>query len=357
MPVFTRTLLEKAERPAGVITLVLTDDRTPGLHFHIGARTKTFFVVYYFGRKPFRHKVGRWPATSLEFARAEAARIAHDVQLGHNPIRARDKSLEDAFEASVKDGLLFGSIKQATVDHQRALLKRHCADWLKRDISTLKKADFVELQTRLAEAGKKGTANLLQSIITKVLHFRELPVPKLKKFKLKPRDNLSDDWAGFYCDLQKISPNKRNCWLFMAFTGIRVGTAKTLTWNQVDFKKATVFLPSVKSGLENVVLPLSKDAVAVLKAQRSLDDVFVFPGDSKAGHLVDPRDARVNARPQDTRRLFTTCADQAGLRDRTIGKLRSDKVQTVLGGYDKNPPSHADTELVAAKVREALGLQ
>jgi hypothetical protein len=129
--VFTRTLLEKTTRPEGVIIHVITDKRTPGLHFHIGARTKTFFYVYYFNRTPFRAKLGRFPATTLEFARAEANRIAHEVQLGKNPLRAKDTTLEDAFEASVKDGLLFGSIKEDTVTHQRKMLKRHCADWLK----------------------------------------------------------------------------------------------------------------------------------------------------------------------------------------------------------------------------------
>ena len=44
------------------------------------------------------------------------------------------------------------------------------------------------------------------------------------------------------------------------------------------------------------------------------------------------------------------------LSDRTIGKLRGDKVQTVIGGYDKSQPTHADIELVAEKVREAFGL-
>jgi integrase len=106
------------------------------------------------------------------------------------------------------------------------------------------------------------------------------------------------------------------CWL----TAARWGELAPLTWKQIDLDAGTWHLPDPKNRV-GITLPLSKQAVNVLRGQEGLHKQFVFPGRSKAGHVYRPERVMVKVTkicgvrvsPHDLRRTWNAIAEDCGI--------------------------------------------
>lgn len=80
--------------------------------------------------------------------------------------------------------------------------------------------------------------------------------------------------------------SRRNFFLFMLLTGCRKKETIELVWENVDLVNGYVTLPKTKNGRRHVI-PLSSFVVDMLRFQREQvgDAKFVFPGDTKEGHI------------------------------------------------------------------------
>lgn len=76
--------------------------------------------------------------------------------------------------------------------------------------------------------------------------------------------------------------------LIVILTGVRSGEARGMTWNEVDLRKRIWTIPPerMKAGVQHRV-PLSLQAVAVLKKMQGLHDELVFPSPRKQIVLSD----------------------------------------------------------------------
>lgn len=75
----------------------------------------------------------------------------------------------------------------------------------------------------------------------------------------------------------------------LALTGLRVGEARALRWEDVDLDEGSLILRDTKNRTELLRLPLSAAAVGILESRRA-DEGFVFPARSDdKGHLTDCR--------------------------------------------------------------------
>lgn len=353
MQAFTKTLIERASRPPGITTHVLTDSKTAGLQCFIGSKTKTFYAVFHMNGKPYRHKVGRFPQTTVEYARAEANRIAVAVQQGKDPRRKTDMNLLEAFEYTVERRTLDEKMSEATEKSYRGVLMLHCKDWLKRDILSITEDEIAELKYKLAESSK-STANIVLAILSIIWKTRRAPKFNVSKYSLPARKNKSDDWQGWHKAVKALDQTKRNCLLFIAFTGLRSENARSLTWPQVDLEKGTAHFAKTKT-TRDVTLPLSDDALSLIKQQKALDDAWVFPASRGKGHIIELRDDDVIARVHDLRRLFTSSARRAMLPDYCVAMLRADKAGTVRDGYDQETAPKEWAQKVAEQIRLKIG--
>ena len=85
----------------------------------------------------------------------------------------------------------------------------------------------------------------------------------------------------------KLTKNK-HIWpifIFAIETGMRRGEILGLTWDNIDLKRRTAFLPLTKNGSSREV-PLSTKAVCVLQQQRTRTGISPFPANSSAYRLA-----------------------------------------------------------------------
>ena len=85
----------------------------------------------------------------------------------------------------------------------------------------------------------------------------------------------------------KITKNQ-HIWQIVFFaieTGIRRGEILGLSWDNIDFKRRTAFLPLTKNGISRE-MPLSTEAASILQQQRSRTGLHPFPVTSNAFRLA-----------------------------------------------------------------------
>jgi integrase len=120
--------------------------------------------------------------------------------------------------------------------------------------------------------------------------------------------------------MQLKSPIGRDLILFLLFTGFRRREATTLTWDDVDFGKRVIRLPAAKTKAGRALdLPMSDVVRDILVARRAAGDArWVFPANSRSGHVEEPRffleqaaaASGVRVSVHDLRRTFITTAEQ-----------------------------------------------
>ena len=115
------------------------------------------------------------------------------------------------------------------------------------------------------------------------------PVDQIKKPPSpKARERRLND--GEYERLEAASKLTQNAhiWPIVVFaieTGMRRGEILGLTWDNIDLKRRTAFLPLTKNGSSREA-PLSTKAVCVLQQQRTRTGISPFPVNSNAFRLA-----------------------------------------------------------------------
>ena len=199
----------------------------------------------------------------------------------------------------------------------------------------------------------------------------------------------------------------RDYLLLLLFTGLRRQEAATLQWRQVDFNEKCFTIIDTKNGfphtlpLSNFLLELLNDrkeglqaeldaaqaALAstekrtakqqqtafnrVAMAESRLKSPFVFPGEGKTGHIVEPKKAidtvtastGITFTLHDLRRTFATVAESLDLSGYTIKALLNHRQQLgdVTGGYiilgvDRlREPMQRITDAILERIRKQYG--
>lgn len=281
----------------------------------------------------------------------------------------------------------------ATGKRQRPALKKLVTAGKKGDKRTVEKAE----EPRRREASADGTMRVLRAVlnytfgddeeagITRVNPVRTLSRKKAW-YKVGRRRRLiknSDLPAWSKAVMAMENTVARDYLLFTLHTGLRRSETATLRWSQVDFEDATFTIPDTKNK-EPHTLPLSDYLYQLLKdrkdglkveveaataaqaaasvildtltkkqlqtisnrvalAESRLASPYVFPGEGKTGHIVEPKraiEAIIEATGiifscHDLRRTFATIAESLDLSRYTIKDLLNHKRQEddVTGGY------------------------
>lgn len=113
----------------------------------------------------------------------------------------------------------------------------------------------------------------------------------IKKFKEKSRDRFiqADELPRFFKAVsEEQNETARDYILISLLTGTRQGNVLAMRWKQINFDRATWTIPETKTGDSHTV-PLVTEAIKILQERRVDLNPWVFPSNSKSGHLEDPK--------------------------------------------------------------------
>lgn len=388
---FTKHSIETLPLPAANKVAYYYDSKTRGLGVRVTPTGVRSFIAYRkINNKPERITIGRYPDLSVEQARGKAATINAAIALGGNPAtqkRARSAELTvgQAFDQYHRRYVVPHAKKTAT--DMTANFKRYIGDlpqskrkphgrlrtkptgsvnWQDRRISTITKSDIATLHTDLGEHCGNTTANrtieLLRAVIHKVIQWNLYdgvdPTQGVAKFRLKSRERFlqSDELPRFFSALAIESDSLfRDFILVSLLTGARRGNVLAMTWEHVNFERATWFIPETKNG-ETQTIPLTSKVLEILRARCPDKRAgWVFPAHGVDKQMAPPnkrwaallkRAELKNLRLHDLRRSLGSWQAATGASLAIIGKTLNHKDTATTAIYAR---------LDLDPVREAMG--
>lgn len=365
----TKTYIDEVKPPEKGFAMHW-DDKVAGYGLRVTAGGVRSFIAQ--GRvrgKSVIVTIGRYGLYSEDKARKRAQSILQGMREGIDPRDAKKAdeamrvTLGEVCEAYVSRP---GRLKASTRTEYKRHVDKVLAAWKDKPIVQITEDDVRKRHRALVEGGLDGkkaapaSANAAMVTLRILLNFagrqyrRGDGTPLIQR---NPVDVLKDHWAPMgsrtdrYVDRRKIGEvwNALNgartdakdhhalasvdLTLFLLLTGARRDEGATLTWDRVniddeDPSNCWWHLDQRKRG-EPLWLPLSSQAVAVLKGrQRLKDNLYVFPSWSKTGHVTEARApmelvsavAGKHLSLHDLRRTFTNIA----MRECLIEKFRTD---------------------------------
>jgi len=340
---------------------------------------------------------------SLDKARTEAAELVAAMRKGIDPKAARQKALTLAGALDAYREARAHLLRPRTELHYRATVERHLKDWLDLPLAEITRdmaekrhreiAEAVEAAHRAAaaehakrhEARAKRVAksypeaaarhrakaaaaagrapasghvaaNNSMRILRMLWNFAADRDPTLGPnpvrdrklwFKVPRRERHvpDDELPKFYKAVLALENQvQRDYLLLLLFTGLRRREAAQLRWTDVDLPKRVLRIPAAVAKADRKLdLPLTDVVHDILVARRALGDgKFVFPGNSKSGHIEEPKFALaqvaaacgVTVSVHDLRRTFLTVAESAEISPLALKALVNHSLGSdVTSGY------------------------
>lgn len=381
---FTKAALNALPIPAPGERATYRDLKTPGLQVRITSTgVKTFTVFRKVNGKPERITLGRYPGLTPEQARKKAAEINAQIAKGENPAEKRrtDKA-EMTFAEFWKDYLeRYARLrkKPRTVEEDEKTYRNYLAGLAGRKLSKIGKADCQRLHHDLAKKTSGATANRALAVLSGALSVArdwgyltgENPAQGVKKFKEQARDRYiqADELPGFWQALLD-EPNRDLADFFMValLTGARRSNVLAMRWEDISFDRAEWRIPETKNG-DPLTVPLVPELVNLLGERRSTArGEWVFPGEGKTGHLVEPKSAwrRVleragieDLRLHDLRRTLGSSMAAAGVNTITTARTLGHKTLTMALRYQHlgTDPRRAAIEAGAGAILANAGVR
>jgi integrase len=328
--------------------------------------------------KPIQFTLGPYGVLTEDAARKKAQKVLQDMREGIDP---RDsKRADEAMKVtlgSVLDAYLDrpGKLKESSKAEMRRHVEKVFASWKDKPIVAITEDDVRKRHREMVEKGLDGKRGAPASANASMVTLRILCNFASRQYRRgdgsplllrNPVEVLKDHWATLgsrterYIDRRKVgevwnalqaarvNPKNRDALagidltIFALLTGCRRDEGATLQWSNVnlddhDPSNCWWHIDDRKRG-DPITLPLSSQAVALLKARRAVVDAdiaegkkvseFVFPSWSKAGHIRDARAPMETISEivgkhlslHDLRRSFTNYA----MRECLIEKFRTD---------------------------------
>lgn len=334
-----RTLTNLTRHPPSIRTAV-RDGTIGSLYARVTPHgVATFSWHRWVGGRARRLTIGRWPACTLDAARAIARRKDEELAVGLDVVPARGGAtgktqLTDIWESYRAHSQLHRKRPDDAISRWKHL--KRLAD---RPIGSISRDDVERWHQGLALSAGKVAANrclaLLSALYTRAkrLGFRgDNPCTFVTRFAEKPRTRVLQDAEipelGKSLAAEKDKDVRDFIVLGLA-TGARRGNIAAMKWSDLDLQAGTwsIAAAEAKNGLP-LTLPLGTDALTLLReraAQRRESSDFVFPArrtspKSPFQTSWQPRVRRVldraglkDVRFHDLRRTFATSAFNGGI--------------------------------------------
>ena len=338
----TKVNIDKvAKRGAG--TVIYVDTRTKGFGLRVTASGAASFIVQGTVKghsKERRVTIGTYGAWTVDDARRRAEEIMHQFEDGIDPVQQKKQDEAEKITLRQVADAYFDRPGQPLRESTKAEMNRHIEKvfeaWRDRPIASITIADCRQRHREMCESGidgrpAPGQAQISLVTLRTLINFANRRYPRADGTPLIPVNPVKamaqDDWktfeprtrhidlnhvgqAWYALDEMRLAPKNTDALSaidlvrFLLLTGARRTEAAALTWDRVhlyeDASKCWWHLREEDNKTGNEVqLPLSSQAVALLKERRKLadeakklgkgDSPFVFPSRAKAGHVSDTR--------------------------------------------------------------------
>lgn len=353
---------------------VLWDPELSGFGLRIYPTGKKSFILNY------RHNgrmrlitIGQYGAITLEQARNEAKKHHVGIIQGNDPLEERQR--ERAGD-TVK-GLCLTYLDRYAVNKKSGSADKRRIDqhiipaWGSLKVAAIKRADVAALHTKIGKVKGHYEANRTLALISTMLKLSEHwgildegapnPARGVKKFPEIKRDRFlqSDELPRFFSALaEEPNDNIRDYILISLLTGARRANVQSMRWDQISFDRAEWRIPETKNGTPQTVT-LSPEVLEILHNRNNTPSPFVFPGDGKTGHLVEPKNCwkRVlerakltDLRIHDLRRTLGSWQAKTGASLSIIGKSLNHKNTSTTAIY-----ARLDLDPVRESIDRATG--
>lgn len=294
------------------------DQSIKGFGVRVGKKRKAYIFQRDVNGKTERHTIGVWPGMTFAKAKTAAERL-----LGAT---AGNVSVRDEIKAQRAEDMTLRAAWELYQSHLKAKersprtgagywlnLNRYCADWIDRPIAEITNKDAHRRHRKITDDhgpyAANGTMRALRAIWRRARRqytkLPEAPTMNVDWNKEKPRNTVieADDlptWHNAILGLE--NPIRRDLYLLVLFTGTRSEEARSIRWENVDLERGVIHMPKTKTHAFD--LPLSDHLVDLLTQRRECERTqawfpnspWVFPGNSKTGHVSEPKLSAAQAR-------------------------------------------------------------
>ncbi|WP_448176822.1 tyrosine-type recombinase/integrase [Pseudomonas putida] len=283
------------------------DTVVPKLAMRItSAGSRTFYVIKRAGSSMAWVKLGVFPEMTVEQARTAAQQILAEFAKGSNPAAARRAIREEFSFLEVLEEMLLkkrkrdGSrITERTRKDYLDTVRLHMRSIADRKLSQIARADVKNIHAK-ASVKSERQADKAVAIVSSVYNYaldHELfngvnPAGRIQKNPAPSRDRFAQAKELPYLLAAFADSSKADFFFLLLLTGARRSNLQAMAWSDLDLDSGIWRIESTKNGTpQNVTL--SPEAVATLRARESTRSAssFVFPSNSKAGHIVEPKKA------------------------------------------------------------------
>ena len=297
-----------------------------GLGIAISAKkgTRSWIIQRDIGGRTRRVTLGPVGSLAAEEVVRRAFGLLDEMRQGKDP---RSRRPQDKTVGRLLDRMLNAkesTRRTSTLRNYRWLIGKYTEDWLDRPLDGISPNDIIHRHRKItARAGPVSADNWANTFRTlwnfandlEVVNGRN-PTDILKRQRLlngKPvRDRIVplDRVPEFLTRVDETKNIVQRAFIrFLLFTALRRSEAATLRWSDIEDRCVRIPAERNKSRRE-FVLPLCSSALAALETLP--EGYWIFPADSKSGHLEDPRKALINTgfdiSCHDLRRTWGTCA-------------------------------------------------
>ena len=358
---FTKASINDLPSPSANTRAEYWDAKCPGLQLRVTPTgSKTFYVKRWMGSgKVERILIGKYPAVTIEQARDKASEVNAIIAKGESPSeKKRADRAEMTFAAFWEEYMAkYSRIrkKPRTIQEDEKTYRNYLSPLGSRKLSKISKVDCQRLHHDIATKTSGATANRALAVLSGALSVAQdwgylsgdNPAKSIKRFKETARDRFiqSDEMPRFWQALLD-EPNRdfADAFMISLLTGMRRSDVLAMRWEQISLERGEWRIPDPKNG-EPLTVPLVGEVVGLLKERRQLGaGEWVFPGDGKSGHLVEPKMAwkRIleragieNLRLHDLRRTLGSSMAAAGVNTITTARTMGHKTLSMALRYQQ----------------------
>ena len=262
----------------------IADEYMRGLYLVVQPTgAKSWAVRYRHGGKSAKHTIGPYPAFGLKDARTAAGEVLRAVSEGRNPKQRQAGTVADAVEQFIeRHGKHY---RPRPLSEAKQRLQLYVVDeWGSRKLDGVTKADVRAMLDRIE---KPVAANRVHSIVRKFFNWAvendlienspvagiKTPHPETSRDRVLADNELKAVWRAAKHEAYPLGAILQ----LLVLTGQRRGEVAGMMWSELDLDTATWTLPKERTKNKRLhVVPLSRQAVAIIKAQPRIGDKYVF---------------------------------------------------------------------------------
>lgn len=307
---FSKERLASLPMPEAGKRATYHDTKTRGLQLRVSSTGIKTFSVYrrIKGGQPERVTLGRFPSMTVEQARKQATAINAEIEAGANPAAVRRAIREEpAFVEMLVEMLEKKKKRDGTPITERTkkdyldTVRLHMAAIANSKLSHITRSEVKAIHSKVSKKSARQ-ADKAVAIISSVFNYAAdhehfggtNPASRIQKNAVVSRDRFAQAAELPYLFAAIAESSLSDFFLLALLTGARRSNVQAMAWRDLDLDARVWRIGMTKNGTpQNVTL--SPEAVAALKARKRTTGTspFVFPGEGKTGHLVEPKKAWV----------------------------------------------------------------